>query len=102
MKYALKLEEQETIIRFMRDDETAEIYSCDTIIINKLDRKVASHPGTYELVKEDEYGKWYRCPKDRIGFRPPAREYTDEERQARADRARNNAAFKKNNGLPLE
>lgn len=88
----LKLEEQETIIRWMRDETIASIYTCDPTVMTKLDKKVAAHPDAYKLVKQDEYGKWYECPKDRIGFKNPIAPISDERRESMKNIALQNFA----------
>lgn len=83
--------EQETIINYFRDEKGAEVYTCDTLVMAKLDKMCRKFPDVYKLVRENDYGKFYAVPKDRIAFRPPNREVSDEERQKLRERFAANA-----------
>lgn len=43
------LEEQETIIQWMRGDEEAHIYTCDSTVLTKLKKVAAAEGGAWEL-----------------------------------------------------
>lgn len=87
---AIPISEQETIINLSRDDMTAKVYTTDSTMITKLDKMVKKQPDKYKIVKQDEYGKWYTCPKKLIGFRCAAAHKTisDEERAKRSEHMR--------------
>lgn len=70
--------EMETQINFNAEESTAEIYTRDKSVMLKLDRLVAAHPDVYSLIKSDDWGKTYSCPKRLIGFRKPASEKAKE------------------------
>lgn len=70
------LEEQETIINTHRTSDTAEIWTSDSTMITKLDRRVKENPETWKCVKVERsrddgrvVAKEYRCPKKMISFR---------------------------------
>ena len=83
MKF-VPLDEQETNIGFLRNEDTARIYTADTTVMTKLDKLVESNPDTWKLVRADDYGKTYECPKKLVSFRATIikRELTDEQKQA--------------------
>lgn len=91
---SVSLSEQETIISYSRDEDFAYIWTSDSTVMTKLDRRVES--GDYEIfdVGKDMDGnllsKEYRCPKNLISFRSKkvTRELTEEQKQAMADRLR--------------
>lgn len=88
----LTLAEQETIILWDNELDTAEVYTHDTRLINKLRELSQRFPDTFAL-KEAGHGRsvTYRIPKRCVGIRPP---YSEERRQ----RQRQDA---KENGLPF-
>ena len=61
--------EQETTIQFSRDSTHAYIYTSDTTIMTKLDKKIKDHGGTWSLIDEIKdkdgkvVGKKYLTPK---------------------------------------
>ena len=91
---SIPLAEQETIINFSRDEEFAYIWTSDSTVMTKLDKRVDS--GDYELIDtgKDTDGnllsKEYRCLKRLVSFRSKkvSRELTDEQKHALADRLR--------------
>lgn len=84
----ITLEEQETIVNFMRTDELMEIYTCDTTMITKLDKLVAKNPEQYKVIKQDDISKTYSAPKKFLSFRSQEtkRELTDEQKKALGER----------------
>ena len=78
---SVSLDEQETTINFCRDTDIAAVYTSDTTVMTKLDRKCREFPDVYRVVQQDDYGKWYEFPKSRIGFKPPARELSERQRE---------------------
>lgn len=85
--------EQETIVRFYRDEDRATVYTSDITMMNKLDKMVATS-GDWYLVGSHNFkdgtiaDKTYECPKGFISFRSKAisREMTDEQKAAFAER----------------
>lgn len=68
------LEEQETIISISRTNDMATIYTSDSTMINKLDKKVKNHPDVWkckhvERVLGQIVSKWYSCPKKMVSLR---------------------------------
>ena len=79
--------EQETIIRWYRDEERAAVYTSDFTVMTKLD-KLTETSDDWELGIVSTFpdgtveGKTYSCPKKLISFRSKTitRNLTDEER----------------------
>ena len=87
----LTREEQETGIDILAADKTALISTTDPVMIRRMDKLAAKHPGAYTLVREDAVSKTYRCSDKRLCFpRAPraVREMTDAQRAAVAERLR--------------
>lgn len=78
--------EQETIINYNQDELTANIYTCDKVLIRKLDKMIEVSK-VIILKTQDEDSKTYICPKKWIKVRMP-RVLSDEEREKMASRAR--------------
>ena len=85
---SLGIEEQEISINASRDDEFATAYCSDRTWITKMDKLVAKSPELFEVIAENDVSKTYRFPKRLLSIRSTIvqREYTDEQRQAMADR----------------
>ena len=73
---SVMIEEQETTISIYRDSDTAEIYTSDSTMIAKLDKRVRENPDVWKCVRVETMGggaevvaKWYECPKRLISFR---------------------------------
>ncbi len=87
------LEEQETVINYRREDIYAEIWTSDTTVMTKLDKRVKSSKD-WELVKIEKFtdgsvaSKIYRCPKKLVSFRGEikSRVMTDEQKKLAAER----------------
>jgi len=87
--------EQETIIRWYRDEERATIYTSDLTTMTKLD-KLTETSDDWKLGKVSKFpdgtvaDKTYSCPKKLISFRSKTitRNLTDEERAEIAARFR--------------
>lgn len=93
-KYSLAPAERETTIRWDAETKKATVYTCDLVYIKRLQKLAAECPEVYKLVKEDTFlgnvGVTYEIPAKYISFRKPVqRNYTEEQRQAMAERARN-------------
>lgn len=82
------IEEQEVNINFGRNDDMVTLYSSDSTWITKLDKLVAKAPDLYKVVNDDDFGKTYTFPKKLLSLRSSIvqREYTEEQRQAMAER----------------
>ena len=77
--YRLSLAEQETIILWDNGAGTAEVYTHDARLINKLRELSQRFPETFVL-KRSGPGRsvTYQIPKRCVGIRPP---YSEERRQ---------------------
>jgi hypothetical protein len=82
------LAEQETVVQISRDGEEARIYTSDTTMMTKLDKRVAEENSVYEVASVDTYegdvvAKTYLAPKNAISFRQPAKRkpMSEEERE---------------------
>lgn len=84
--------EQETIINIPRDENIAYICTSDTTMMTRLDKQVKANPSEWKLTDRNDEFNFYQCPKRLISFRTQTskREYTDEQRQEMAQRARDN------------
>ena len=96
--------EQETSINFSRDGKYASIWTSDSTVMTKLDKRVES--GDYELIDvgKDRDGnilsKEYQCPKRLVSFRSKkvTRELTEEQKQAVSERMKAILNRKKRDG----
>ena len=75
--------EQETIVSYNADEQTATIYTRDKAVMRKLDTLVADFPDTYKLVKQDEVSKTYSFPKSFVSYRKPRAVSTEQRERAR-------------------
>lgn len=58
--------EQETVISWYATDEGALIYTCDTVMLRKMDKLCEQFPDTYKCIQRDEYGARYRTSKKKF------------------------------------
>lgn len=65
----MPLIEQETIITFNAEEGFAEIYSCHPSQIRKLDKLCKDNPEDWKVLRADQIGKVYTCPKELISLR---------------------------------
>ena len=87
----LTREEQETGINILAAEKAVLISTTDPVMIRRMDKLAAKHPGAYTLEREDEISKTYRCSDKRLCYpRAPrtARKMTDEQRVKAAERLR--------------
>ena len=78
--------ERETIINFNEAEPTANVYTCNRRLQNKLNKLIGVNPDISELRKDDE-AVTYRVPKNWIKVSPPRQvNYTDEQKAAMAER----------------
>ena len=95
-------DEQETVIAFSRNDDTASVETTDSTVLTKLKRYAATNPDEWVLTNvttgQDESDPMkitsicFRCPKKLISLRSKStapRELTEEERAEIAERMRN-------------
>lgn len=62
--------ERETIVCYNDEEAEADVFTCNTALINKLNKMVAKNlPIT--MVRKNEVGCTYRLPKKCISFRTP-------------------------------
>lgn len=87
--------EQDTVIQFSRDSETATIWTSDRTVMTKLDKMVKDGKNKLWRLKEENYlqdgelaSKTYETNKRLISFRANIvkLELTDEEKQLIAER----------------
>ena len=85
----VRTEEQETTINLEAMLEVAEVYTCEPHMIRKLEKLAKEHPDEVTLEHPDEYGIIAHVPKEYVSVRAPKKmNYTEEQRQALAERAR--------------
>ena len=91
-RYHLTLAEQETVILWDNELDTASVYTHDQRLINKLKALSDKYPDQYRLERrEPQRAVTYTVPKKSIGIRPP---YGESRRQRDIENARKN-------GLPF-
>ena len=91
----IPLEEQETLIHFMRGEDFATISTTDSTMITKLDKLCKSNPDMYWLKSDDGYSKIYKCrDKSMVSLRQKKREVTEEQRKAAGERMKKYQARK--------
>ena len=95
-------DEQETVIAFSRNDDTASVETTDSTVLTKLKRYATTNPDEWVLTNvttgqnESDPMKitsiCFKCPKKLISLRSKStapRELTEEERAEIAERMRN-------------
>lgn len=91
----IPLEEQETLIHFMRGEDFATISTTDSTMITKLDKLCKSNPDMYWLKSDDGYSKVYKCrDKSMVSLRQKKREVSEEQRKAAGERMKKYQASK--------
>jgi len=80
--------ERETIILYNEAEKTATVDTCSPALMRRMDQYCAEHPEC-SLVRKDEYGAKYVCPKKWIKVRLP-RQLSDAQRREMALRADHN------------
>ena len=90
--------EQDTVIQFSRDGETATVWTSDRTVMTKLDKLVKDGKNKLWRLKEESRlldgelaSKTYETDKRLISFRANIKkmEFTNEQKQAAAERMRN-------------
>lgn len=93
--YNIPLEEQETVIHFMRGEDFATISTTDSTMITKMTKLCDNNPDMYKVINEDGASKIYRCcDKSMVSLRQKKREVTEEQRKAAGERMRKYQASK--------
>ena len=95
-------DEQETVIAFSRNDDTASVETTDSTVLTKLKRYATTNPDEWVLTNvttgQDESDPMkitsicFKCPKKLISLRSKStapRELTEDERAEIAERMRN-------------
>lgn len=81
--------EQETVITYNAQEDFAEVYTCYPPMIRKLDKLAQKNPEEWKILRGDQIGKTYTCPKNLITLRSkstPKKELTEEETQKARER----------------
>ena len=82
----LSLLEQETIITYNAQEDFAEVYTCYPPMIRKLDKLAQENPEEWKILRGDQIGKTYTCPKEFVKFQTRKRILTDEQKKELAKR----------------
>ena len=80
MDYKLTRHEKETSINMNDLDHTAEMYTCQSKMIRKLDKLCSKYPDDFECIRHDQYSKTYRFYKKYVSIRAP-RVISDEHKE---------------------
>jgi hypothetical protein len=80
MDYKLTKYEKETSINMNDLDHTAEMYTCQSKMIKKLDKLCSKYPDDFKCIDQDEYSKTYRFDKKYVSVRAP-RVISDEHKE---------------------
>lgn len=91
MAYHLSRVEQEVVISFNAEEDTADLYTADPVWIRKMDKILEQNPeqfkpGRWEYYEGKVIAKRYTFPKKFITIRTKARTLTDEQREASTKR----------------
>lgn len=95
MAYSLSRYEQEVIINFNAEEDTATLYTANPSWIRKLDRLVEQNPEQFEMYRQEKMdgrviSKAYRFPKRFVSIRSKDKTscMTEEQKQEAAERLR--------------
>ena len=91
MKYKFTKAEQETVINFDNELDTASVYTHDSRLIKKLRELRKQYPEQFILEHREHGSVTYTIPKRCVGIRPP---YSEKRREQQRQEA-------KENGLPF-
>ena len=72
--------EQETVVNYNAEEQTATVYTRDKAVMRKLDRLAADFPDIYKLIRQTDIDKTYSMPKSYVTYRKP-RKISDEQRE---------------------
>ncbi len=79
--------EMETVINFNAGGKTAVLYTCDPVVIRKMDSLAAEYPDVFRCIGGTKEGKTYELPRTAVTFRKP-RKLTETQRAAARERMR--------------
>ena len=79
--------EQETLVNYNAEDQTAVIYTRDRTVMRRLDALVNEFPEVYRCIRVSDIDKTNEMPKAYVNYRRPRR-LTDKQRKNAAERAR--------------
>lgn len=93
---SVSIEEQETVIVYMRDEDFAIVSTSDSTQKTRLDKLCKNSPEYYSLTDDNGRYKIYRVEdKTLISFRAKKKEMSEEQRQAAGERMKKYQAGKK-------
>lgn len=75
--------EQETVVNYNAEEQTATVYTRDRTVMRKLDRLAADFPDTYKLIGQTDIDKTYSLPKSYVSYRKPRKISDGQREQAR-------------------
>ena len=94
--------EQEVLINFNAEEQTASIYTANPIWLRKMDKLATAHPENFKQIAEEKLegkiiSKTYEFPKDLITIRSFKKKDTlsEEQRKAQSERMRAYHAMRK-------
>lgn len=83
MNNAVSIQEQDTAISFMRDEDFAIEYTSDSTEMTIMNKLCKNSPAHYQLIADTGRGKTYKItPKSLISHRSKVREMSDDAKQA--------------------
>ena len=84
---AISKYERETNINFNDDELNSTVYTCNKLLIRKLDKYCQVYPNDFKLIIKDEFGSTYKVSKKLITIRKPTkkRNLTEEQKQKLRD-----------------
>lgn len=100
-KIHVRQEEMETSVIIDPKSKTADIYSNVAYAVRRMYELLENYPDDVKLEGDDEYGLEIIVPAEWIVIKPP-RKYTEEQRQAMAERMRHNFQKKKDETVQKE
>lgn len=80
MNYKLTRYESETNITLNNLEQKATLYTCQRIMIKRLDRLCKKYPEYFKLIRQDEYSKTYEFDKKFVFIKQP-RILSDEQKE---------------------
>lgn len=96
----LTLAEQETIINWDNELETASVYTHDPRLISKLQSLEKKYPESFKLIRRGpQKSVTYQVPKKNIGIRSP---YNEERRQKQSQEAKDKGLQNYLNNVEVE
>lgn len=89
LKKSVPVNEQETTISIMRDENFVTLYTCDSTMITKLNKLIESSPNTYVITRQEKEGVFVKFPKKLLSLRRPVtKEKTPEQLAIAKERMR--------------